>query len=50
MIVTGALAPLTAVLAATGRQQIGKATPAAPEQAVDSAKADVAEIKEKARR
>jgi nitrate/nitrite transporter NarK len=50
VIVTASLAVITAVLAATGRQQISKATPAAPEQAVDSVKADVAEIKEKARR
>jgi anti-sigma-K factor RskA len=50
LIVAGALAVIAGVLAATGKQQIGKATPPTPEQAVASVKEDVAEIKKKAHR
>jgi hypothetical protein len=50
LIVTAGLAIVTALMAALGKQQISKATPPAPEQTVDSVKADVAEIKEKAQR
>lgn len=50
LIVTGALAAVTALMAALGKQQIGKATPPKPERTMDSVKADVAEIKEKAQR
>jgi hypothetical protein len=50
LIVTGVLAVITAVMAVLGKKQIDKATPAKPEQAMDSVKADVAEIKEKAQR
>ncbi|MFF3348954.1 phage holin family protein [Streptomyces sp. NPDC002779] len=50
LIVTGVLAVITAVMAVLGKKQIDKATPAKPEQAMDSIKADVAEIKEKAQR
>lgn len=50
LIVTGALAAITALTAALGKQQISKATPPKPEQTVDSVKADVAEIKERAAR
>ncbi|MFF7550462.1 phage holin family protein [Streptomyces canus] len=50
LIVTGVLAAVTAVMAALGKQQVSKASPPAPEQTVDSVKADVAEIKERAQR
>ncbi|GAA2618211.1 phage holin family protein [Streptomyces vastus] len=50
LIVTGVLAVITALMATLGRQQVGKASPPRPEQAMDSVKADVAEIKEKAQR
>lgn len=33
-----------------GRQQLGRATPPVPRQAIDSTKADVQEIREKAHR
>lgn len=50
LIVTGALAVITALMAAFGKQQIRKATPPKPEQTLDSVRADVVEIKEKAQR
>ncbi len=50
LVVTGVLLVVAAVLAAVGKKQVGRATPAAPEQAIHSVKADVAEIKERARR
>jgi hypothetical protein len=50
LIVTGVLAAVTALMAALGKQQVSKASPPAPEQAVDSVKADVAEMKERAQR
>ncbi|MBC2907913.1 phage holin family protein [Streptomyces cupreus] len=50
LIVTGVLAAVTALMAALGKQQVSKASPPTPERAVDSVKADVAEIKERARR
>jgi uncharacterized protein YacL len=50
LIVTAVLAAVTALMAALGKQQITKASPPAPEQTMDSVKADVAEIKEKAQR
>ncbi|MEU0413554.1 phage holin family protein [Streptomyces griseorubiginosus] len=50
LIVTAVLAAVTALMAALGKQQITKASPPTPEQTVDSVKADVAEIKEKAQR
>ncbi|GGW51760.1 phage holin family protein [Streptomyces caelestis] len=50
LIVTAVLAAVTALMAALGKQQISKASPPAPEQTMDSVKADVAEIKEKAQR
>jgi hypothetical protein len=37
-------------MAALGKRQISKASPPAPEQTIDSVKADVAEIREKAQR
>jgi hypothetical protein len=50
LIVTAALAAVTALMAVLGKQQISQASPPAPEQTMDSVKADVAEIKEKAQR
>ncbi|WP_234347721.1 phage holin family protein [Streptomyces specialis] len=50
LIVTGALLVLAGTLAALGRKKVGQATPPVPEQAIDSVKADVAEIKERAHR
>ncbi|MFJ9150833.1 phage holin family protein [Streptomyces sp. NPDC102270] len=50
LIVTGVLAAVTALMAALGKQQVSKASPPMPEQAVDGVKADVAEIKERAQR
>ncbi|QOV36718.1 phage holin family protein [Streptomyces ferrugineus] len=50
LIVTGVLAAVTALMAALGKQQIGKGSPPAPEQSMDSVKADVAEIREKVQR
>ncbi|MFE6336476.1 phage holin family protein [Streptomyces sp. NPDC057798] len=50
LIVTAVLAVITGVMALLGKKQISKATPPKPEQAMDSVKADVAEIKEKAQR
>ncbi|WP_127354154.1 phage holin family protein [Actinacidiphila soli] len=50
LIITGVLLVIAAVLAAAGRKQIGQATPPAPAQAIHGVKADMAEIKEKAKR
>lgn len=50
LIVTGVLGAVTAVLALIGKKEIGMAAPPAPEQTIDSVKADVAEIKESAKR
>ncbi|MGW3288427.1 phage holin family protein [Streptomyces sp. NPDC001002] len=50
LIVTAALGAVAALMAALGKQQISRATPPTPEQTIDSVKADVAEIKEKAHR
>ncbi|WP_374936725.1 phage holin family protein [Streptomyces sp. Ru71] len=50
LIVTAALGVITAVMALMGRKQVGQATPPAPQQTIDSVKADVAEIKESAKR
>ncbi|MFJ6080363.1 phage holin family protein [Streptomyces sp. NPDC092369] len=50
LITTAALAAVTGLMAALGKQQISKASPPTPEQTIDSVKADVAEIKEKAHR
>ncbi len=50
LIVTAVLAGVAALLAALGKQQIRRAAPPVPEQTVDSVKADVAEIKERAHR
>ncbi|MFI5688965.1 phage holin family protein [Streptomyces sp. NPDC051636] len=50
LIVTAVLGVVTAVLALTGKKEISEAAPPAPEQAMESVKEDVAEIKESAHR
>ncbi|MEV8312413.1 phage holin family protein [Streptomyces flavidovirens] len=50
LIITGVLLALAAVLALVGKKQVSQATPPAPEQAIDSVKAGMAEIKERAHR
>ncbi|GAA0461619.1 phage holin family protein [Streptomyces stramineus] len=50
LILAGVLATVAAVMAVAGKKQITKAGTPAPEQTIDSVKADVAEIKEKAHR
>ncbi|UUU27941.1 phage holin family protein [Streptomyces sp. DSM 40750] len=50
LIVMGALFVIAAVLAVIGRAQIRRATPPRPELALDSVKADMDEIKGRARR
>ncbi|MFJ9342073.1 phage holin family protein [Streptomyces sp. NPDC101733] len=50
LIATGVLAAVAALVAVSGKKQIGKAGAPTPEQTVRSVKADVAEIREKARR
>ncbi|MGW6940331.1 phage holin family protein [Streptomyces xanthophaeus] len=50
LIIATLLAAVAAGMAAAGKKQIAKAGTPAPEQAIDSVKADVAEIKEAAHR
>ncbi|MGW6862208.1 phage holin family protein [Streptomyces xanthophaeus] len=50
LIIAALLAAVAAGMAAAGKKQIAKAGTPAPEQAIDSVKADVAEIKEAAHR
>ncbi len=50
LIITGVLFAIAAVLATMGKKQVGRAKPPTPEQAIDSVRADVAEIKERAHR
>ncbi|WP_274564646.1 phage holin family protein [Streptomyces spiramyceticus] len=50
LVVTGALLVTAAVLALVGKTQVSRAIPPAPEQAIAGVKADVAVIKERARR
>ncbi|MFC5745219.1 phage holin family protein [Actinomadura rugatobispora] len=50
LIVGAVLLVIAAVLAAMGRSQTKRAVPPKPEQAMDSARRDVAEIKERAHR
>jgi hypothetical protein len=50
LIVGGALLAVAGALALLGRRQVSKATPPAPKQAIDSVKADVEVVKERARR
>ena len=50
LIVGGALLIVAGIAAMLGKRQFGRATPAVPEQTVQSVKADVEEIKERAHR
>lgn len=50
LIVTVALGVVAAVLAVTGKRQVGRAAPPSPEQTIENVKADLAEIKESAHR
>ncbi|MFD7015323.1 phage holin family protein [Streptomyces sp. NPDC059928] len=50
LIIAVLLAAVAAVMAAAGKKQIAKAGTPAPEHTIDSVKADVAEIKERAHR
>ncbi|MFG2680337.1 phage holin family protein [Streptomyces sp. NPDC048392] len=50
LIVTAVLGVVSLVLALTGKKEVTRAAPPAPEQTIDSVKADVAEIKESAKR
>ncbi|MCY0924104.1 phage holin family protein [Streptomyces sp. H27-G5] len=50
LIITAVLGIAAAVAALTGKKQIAQAGPPAPEQTIDSVKADLSEIKEKAHR
>lgn len=50
LIVAAVLAAVAGVLAVAGKKQIARAVPPVPEQTVNSVKADVAEIKERAHR
>ena len=49
-IVAGGLAVVGAIVASAGKAQVSEAVPPKPEAAIESVQADVAEIKEKARR
>ncbi|MEV0257050.1 phage holin family protein [Streptomyces sp. NPDC050732] len=50
LIVTGVLFAVAGVLAALGRKQLARAAPPVPQKAMDSVRADVDEIKERAHR
>ncbi|MFK0160544.1 phage holin family protein [Streptomyces sp. NPDC090499] len=50
LVVTAALGVIAAVLARSGRKQIGQAVPPTPEQTIENVKADMATIKESAHR
>jgi hypothetical protein len=50
LIVCGVLFLIAGALAAAGRSRLGRAAPPVPEQTLDSVRADVAEIKERATR
>ncbi|MET9902874.1 phage holin family protein [Streptomyces sp. NPDC006446] len=50
LIVTAVLGVIAAVLALSGKQQIGKAAPPTPQSTIENVKADVAEIKRSAHR
>lgn len=50
LIITAVLGVIAAVLALTGKKQVGQAAPPVPEQTIDNVKADVAEIKRSAHR
>ncbi|MEW1642591.1 MULTISPECIES: phage holin family protein [unclassified Streptomyces] len=50
LIVAAVLGSAAAVLALTGKKEVTQAAPPAPEQTIDSVKADLAEIKESVKR
>jgi hypothetical protein len=50
LLVAGALAAVAALLAATARKRMREGAPPRPEQAIDSVRADLAEVKERAHR
>ncbi|WP_431784068.1 phage holin family protein [Streptomyces chumphonensis] len=50
LIIGGVLLVVTGVLALVGKKELRSATPAAPQQAIGSVKADIAEIKGRAHR
>ncbi|MER5387379.1 phage holin family protein [Streptomyces sp. NPDC002688] len=50
LIVTAVLGVIAAVLAMSGKKQIGKAAPPTPQSTIENVKADVAEIKRSAHR
>ncbi|WP_199836049.1 phage holin family protein [Streptomyces sp. TP-A0356] len=50
LIVTAVLGVIAAVMAMSGKKQVGRAAPPAPEETIANVKADVAEIKESAHR
>ena len=50
LIIAAAVLAVAGLAALMGRQQLGRATPPVPRQAIDSTKADVQEIREKAHR
>ena len=50
LIVSVVLFAVAGILALTGKKQVEQATPPAPEQAIDSVKTDVDEIKQRASR
>jgi uncharacterized membrane protein YqjE len=50
LIVTAVLGVIAAVMALSGRKQVDRASPPAPQQTIENVKADVATIKESAHR
>ncbi|WP_436849363.1 phage holin family protein [Streptomyces massasporeus] len=50
LIITAVLGAITALMALRGKKEISEGAPPAPEQTIDTVKADVAEIKESAQR
>ncbi|MEV5322421.1 phage holin family protein [Streptomyces sp. NPDC052687] len=50
LIVTAVLGVIAAVMALTGKREVAQAAPPTPELTVENVKADVAEIKESAKR
>ena len=50
LIVAGVLGAIAAVMALSGKKQVGRAAPPAPEQTIENVKADVATIKGSAHR
>ncbi|KPI13594.1 hypothetical protein OK006_10995 [Actinobacteria bacterium OK006] len=50
LIVTAVLGVIAALTAMSGKKQVDRAAPPAPEQTIENVKADVAEIKESAHR